>query len=89
MNFTMVMIVCFTVEVCTAMFDDTRFYGYDACYESSRSAVSYMQEMYPDSAGEVHCLTDEELAVYREFIDQGGKPQLKNPEPAELPKTEA
>jgi len=85
MNFTMVMIVCFSVEVCTAMFDDTRFNSYDACYESSRSAVSYMQEMYPDSAGEVWCLTPEELAVYREYIDQGGKPQLANPEPAESP----
>ena len=85
MNFTMVMIVCFTVEVCTAMFDDTRFDGYDACYEYSRSVVNFMQETYPDSAGEVYCLTDEELAVYREFIDQGGKPQLTNPEPAELP----
>jgi hypothetical protein len=85
MNFTMVMIVCMTVEVCTAMFDDTRFDGYDACYEYSRSVVNFMQETYPDSAGEVYCLTDEELAVYREFIDQGGKPQLTNPEPAELP----
>ena len=81
----MVMIVCFTVEVCTAMFDNTRFDGYDACYEYSRSVVNFMQETYPDSAGEVYCLTDEELAVYREFIDQGGKPQLTNPEPAELP----
>jgi len=81
----MVMIVCFTVEVCTAMFDDTKFNSYDACYESSRSAVSYMQEMYPDSAGEVWCLTPEELAVYREYIDKGGKPQLTNPEPEELP----
>ena len=85
----MLMIVCMTMEVCTAMFDDTRFSDYDTCYEASRSVVNYMQEMYPDSAGEVHCLTDEELAVYREFLDQGGKPQLKNPEPAELPKTEA
>ena len=84
MNYTMLMIVCFTVEVCTAMFDDTRFNSYDSCYESSRSAVSYMQEMYPDSAGEVWCLTPEELATYREYIDQGGKPQLTNPE---LPET--
>ena len=84
MNFTMVMIVCFTVEVCTAMFDDTKFNSYDACYESSRSAVSYMQEMYPDSAGEIRCLTGEELAIYKEYIEQGGKPQLTNPEP-ELP----
>ena len=80
----MVMIVCFSVEVCTAMFDDTKFNSYDACYESSRSAVSFMSEMYPNSAGEIRCLTGEELAIYKEYIDQGGKPQLTNPE---LPET--
>ena len=84
MNYTMLMIACMTLEVCTAMFDDTKFSDHDACYEASRSVVNYMQETYPDSAGEVYCLTDEELAVYREFIDQGGKPQLANPE---LPET--
>jgi|TARA_R110000824_G_scaffold399561_1_gene605171 hypothetical protein len=66
------------------MFDDTKFNSYDTCYESSRYAVSYMAEMYPDSAGEVWCLTPEELAVYRDYIDQGGKPQLTNPEPTEI-----
>ena len=85
----MLMIVCMTMEVCTAMFDDMKFSDYDTCYEASRSVVNYMQEMYPDSAGEVYCLTDQELATYREYIDQGGEPQLTNPEPAELPKTEA
>ena len=84
MNFTMVMIICFSVEVCTAMFDDTTFDSYDACYESSRSAVSYMSEIYPNSSGEVWCFTPEELALYRDYIDQGGKPQLTNPE---LPET--
>jgi len=83
MNFTMVMLVCFTVEVCTALFDDTRFNSHDACYEYSRSVVSYMQEMYPDSAGEIRCLTGEEMAIYKEYIDQGGKPQLTNPESPE------
>ena len=81
----MLMIVCMTMEVCTAMFDDRKFSDYDTCYEASRSVVNYMQETYPDSAGEVYCLTDQELATYREYIDQGGKPQLANPEPAELP----
>ena len=84
MNFTMVMIVCFSVQVCTAMFDDTKFDSYDECYESSRSAVSYMSEIYPNSSGEVWCLTPEELALYRDYIDQGGKPELTNPE---LPET--
>ena len=30
--------------------------------------------------GEVWCLTPEELAEYKEYIDQGGEPQLTNPE---------
>ena len=87
MNFTMVMIICFSVEVCTAMFDDTKFPSYNACYESSRSAVTFMAEMYPDSAGEIRCLDPEKRAIYQEFIDQGGKPQLTNPEPE--PSTDA
>ena len=90
MNFTMVMIICFSVEVCTAIFDDSKFDSYESCYESSRSAVSFMAEMYPDSSGEIRCLTGEELAIYKEYIDQGGKPQLTNPEPdEELPTTDA
>jgi len=43
-----------------------------------------MAEMYPDSSGEIRCLTGEELAIFKEYIDQGGKPQLTNPE-VELP----
>ena len=82
MNYTMLMIVCMTMEVCTAMFDDRKFSDYDTCYEASRSVVSFMQETYPDSSGEVYCLTDQELATYREFIDRGGRPalSLKHPE---------
>ena len=82
MNYTMLMIVCMTMEVCTAMFDDRKFSDYDTCHEASRSVVNYMQETYPDSAGEVYCLTDQELATYREYIDQGGRPalSLKHPE---------
>jgi len=90
MNFTMVMIVCFSVEVCMAIFDDTRFDSYESCYEASRSAVSFMSEMYPNSSGEIRCLDEEDLAIYQEFIDQGGEPQLTNPEPEEeLPSTDA
>jgi hypothetical protein len=89
MNFTMVMIVCFSTSVCQAIFDDTKFSSYDECYESSRSSVSFMAEMYPDSSGEIRCLTGEELAIYKEYIEQGGKPQLTNPEPEPKPSTDA
>lgn len=84
MNFTMVMIVCFSVEVCMAIFDETKFDSYESCYEASRSAVSFMSEMYPNSSGEIRCLDDREIELYQEFIDQGGEPQLTNPE---LPET--
>ena len=44
-----------------------------------------MAEMYPDSSGEIRCLTGEELAIFKEYIDDGGAPHLTNPEPEELP----
>jgi hypothetical protein len=81
MNFTMVMIICFSTSVCQAIFDDTKFSSYDECYESSRYSVNFMAEMYPNSSGEIRCLTGEELAIYKEYIDQGGKPELTTPEP--------
>jgi len=73
-----------------ALFDDNKFDSYESCYEASRSAVSFMSEMYPNSSGEIRCLDEEDLAIYQEFIDQGGEPQLTNPEPEEeLPSTDA
>ena len=46
-------------------------------------ASEFMRDAYPTSAGEIHCLTDIEYSIYKEYIDNGGIPKLSfDPEPA-------
>jgi hypothetical protein len=35
-----------------------------------------MRDLYPTSAGEIHCLDEKDYATYKAFIDGGGKPSL-------------
>ena len=79
MNFTMVMIICFLPEVCTAVFNKTTFNSYDSCMKTSASTVEYMQQNYPSSAGEIYCMTPEEASNYKLFLDNSGTPTLSKP----------
>jgi hypothetical protein len=38
--------------------------------------TNYMRDLYPSSAGEIHCLDEKDYATYKAFIDNGGKPAL-------------
>ena len=41
----------------------------------------YMQQMYPQSSGEIHCYNEEQLALFELWLKDGNKPKLSNPEP--------
>ena len=46
-------------------------------------ASQYMKDAYPTSAGEIHCLSDIEFNIYKDYIENGGVPALSfNPDPA-------
>jgi hypothetical protein len=46
-------------------------------------ASEYMRDAYPTSAGEIHCLNDIEYSIYKEYIENGGVPELSfDPDPA-------
>ena len=81
MKFLMVMIICFAEDACQAVFDATEFSTYDQCITQGYSVSQYMQEVYSTSAGEIHCLTPDETAIYKEFLDNGGKPELSYDHP--------
>ena len=36
----------------------------------------YMQEVYANTAGEIHCLDEQDYVKYKIFIDNGGQPEL-------------
>jgi hypothetical protein len=40
--------------------------------------------MYPQSAGEIHCYNNEQLAEFEESLKNGEKPTLTTPEPTNL-----
>ena len=35
-----------------------------------------MMDVYPDSAGEIHCMTEKTFKDYIKFLEEGGKPEL-------------
>ena len=83
MKFLMVMIICFAEDACTAVFDKIKFETYDLCMDYAVPTSQYMKNAYPTSAGEIHCLSDIEYNIYKDYIDNGGLPALSfNPDPA-------
>ena len=81
MKFVMVMIICFGAE-CEAVFDPTTtFNDYNTCYSTALQTTTYMKQMYPQSAGEIHCYNEEQLLLFQEFLKDGNKPTLSRPEP--------
>ncbi len=75
MKFFMVIIVCFGVD-CQAIYEKTAYDSHAACYEVAVETTKFMQQMYPDSSGEVHCLDEQQYSIYNEFLQNGGKPAI-------------
>ena len=76
MKFLMLMIICFAEDACQAVFDYTKFDTYDQCMAQAVPISSYMKDTYVTSAGEIHCLSEDDWAEYKLFIDNGGIPAL-------------
>ena len=77
------MIICFAEDACTAVYDTTKFETYAHCMNYAVPASQYMKDAYPTSAGEIHCLSDIEFNIYKDYIENGGVPALSfNPDPA-------
>tara|TARA_E500000178_G_C16693855_1_gene604978 strand:- start:346 stop:612 length:267 start_codon:yes stop_codon:yes gene_type:complete len=81
MKFVMVMIICFGGD-CDAVFDPASYFNsYDTCYDTALQTTQLMQQMYPQSSGEIHCYNEEQLSLFQEFLKGGNKPTLTNPDP--------
>lgn len=76
MKFVMVMIICFGAE-CDAVFDPNNYFdSHDTCYDTALHTTQYMQQMYPQSAGEIHCFDEQQFSEFQKMLEQGGKPML-------------
>jgi len=79
MKFIMVVIICFGVD-CDALFDpSTTFADYETCYDTALETTQYMQQIYPESSGEIHCYNEEQFLLFQEWLKNGNNPALSNP----------
>ncbi len=81
MKWMMVMIICFSEDACQAVFDANEFNSYNDCMASAVPVSQYMQEVYSNTSGEIHCLNQTDIKIFQDFIDGGGKPTLSNTHP--------
>jgi hypothetical protein len=76
MKFVMVMIICFGVD-CEAVFDkNTTYPSYNECSSRAIATVNYMRNMFPQSAGQVHCWDEKQIATFEKYLKDGGKPTI-------------
>ena len=75
MKFVMVVIICFGVD-CHSVFEPSTYNNYESCFEVASQTSQFMQQMYPETSGEVHCFNEQEFAEFQKMLEQGGKPSI-------------
>ena len=85
MKFLMVIIICFGTNICKGIFDKQVFNSHDECLKASKPVVQYMKNVYPNSSGEIYCMTEPEFNEYYDYLENGGKPTIeKLPNPSSI-----
>jgi hypothetical protein len=77
MEFIMVVIICFSMD-CNAIWEQTRYPTMDDCLKASSNVKSFMMNKYPESAGEIYCMTEPQFNEYYDYLENGGKPTLES-----------
>ena len=85
MKIIMVIIICFVANGgsidCQAIWEKIVYSSMEECITASAPVKGYMMNAYPDSAGEIHCMTKGEFDKYYQFLQEGGKPSIAMPDP--------
>jgi|TARA_Y100000296_G_scaffold53090_1_gene60852 hypothetical protein len=75
MKVIMVIIICFGAN-CQAIWEKNYYPSIEECVTASAPVKTYMMDVYPNSAGEIHCMTEGTFEDYIQFLEEGGKPSL-------------
>ena len=70
MKFIMVIIICFGAN-CQALWENTPYDSETICLENTKSVASYMQEIYPQSSGEIYCMNEEQFDIFYKDLEKG------------------
>ena len=79
----MVIIICFGANGsidCQAIWEKNYYSSMEECITASGPVKDYMIKTYPESAGEIHCMSEEAFDKYYQFLKEGGKPSITIPD---------
>ena len=77
MKFILVIIICIGAN-CNAVWEQSYYPTYESCVQVSQTVRQYMMNAYPESAGEIHCLTEDEFNEFYDYLENGGQPSIGN-----------
>jgi hypothetical protein len=83
MKILMVIIICFGANSsidCQAIWEKNYYSSMEECITASGPVKDYMIKTYPESAGEIHCMSEEAFDKYYQFLKEGGKPSITIPD---------
>jgi|TARA_Y100000590_G_scaffold175617_1_gene200668 heterodisulfide reductase subunit A-like polyferredoxin len=66
----MVIIICFGAN-CQALWENIPYDSETACLQNTKSVASYMQEAYPNSSGEIYCMTQMQFDKFYKDLEDG------------------
>ena len=69
MKFIMVILICISGQ-CQNLFEEHLYDSKAACETEGAKAKQYMMETYPESSGEIWCLTMDEFQEYWKYLEQ-------------------
>ena len=81
MEYFLVVIMCIAMN-CETMWQETPYSSRFECEVASEKVVSDLSTTFPDSDGEVYCLTKSEYKEWTDKIENGQKPGLKKNHPS-------
>ena len=72
MKFIMVIIICFGAN-CQTIWDKQLYSTVDDCLAAAGPVKEYMMQVYPTSAGQIYCMSEEEFINFKKNLEEGGK----------------
>jgi len=69
MKFIMVILICISGQ-CQNLFEERLYDSKELCEAEGAKAKQYMMETYPESSGEIWCLTTDEFQEYWKYLEQ-------------------
>ena len=80
MNFFMVIVICLMGE-CHSVWQDVSYVSQAECHASAQQAVEYFSTQFPQSDGEIYCMTQAEFDDWKAEMEKGTRPQLQKDHP--------